>query len=104
MVLDKKKSGSGVRFFPEKPIFCQNKHKIFLQKINILSSQLKESLEIDVQTRYRQKPTKAIVENISLDEETITLKPVTSPEIVTPGQSCVLYLDEVCLGGGIIAS
>ena len=49
--------------------------------------------------RYRQKDIPVNVEY--LDNNTIKLI-YDGAKAVTPGQFCVLYLDEVCLGGGII--
>ena len=49
--------------------------------------------------RYRQKDIECNVEYI--DDKTIKLS-YNGVKAVTPGQFCVLYKDELCLGGGII--
>ena len=59
-----------------------------------------EPLRCTVKTRYRQTDVPCIIEPI--DDESIKVI-FDEPQIaVTPGQSAVFYLNEVCLGGGII--
>ena len=61
---------------------------------------IREPLRCTVKTRYRQTDVSCIIEPI--DDESIKVI-FDEPQIaVTPGQSAVFYLDEVCLGGGII--
>ena len=61
---------------------------------------IREPLRCTVKTRYRQTDVPCTVEPI--DGESIKVI-FDEPQIaVTPGQSAVFYLDEVCLGGGII--
>ena len=61
---------------------------------------IREPLRCTVKTRYRQTDVPCTIEPI--DDESITVI-FDEPQIaVTPGQSAVFYLDEVCLGGGII--
>lgn len=61
---------------------------------------IREPLRCTVKTRYRQTDVPCTVEPI--DDESIKVI-FNEPQIaVTPGQSAVFYLDEVCLGGGII--
>ena len=50
--------------------------------------------------RYRQKDVDVKIEYIN-DEE-ILVKYPQGVKSVTPGQACVLYDGDVCLGGGII--
>ena len=50
--------------------------------------------------RYRQKDNDVKVEYI--DDDHILVKYNQGVKSVTPGQACVLYLGEECLGGGII--
>ena len=50
--------------------------------------------------RYRQKDNDVQVEII--DDEHILVKYPQGIKSVTPGQACVLYNGEECLGGGII--
>jgi tRNA-uridine 2-sulfurtransferase len=55
---------------------------------------------LQAQSRYRQEPFLVEILTVSTDE--ITLKVLTSSDAVVPGQSCVLYKDSCCVGGGII--
>src|SRR5699024_8756802 len=53
-----------------------------------------------VKTRYRQMDIRCIVTPLNDDKIQVLFdEPVTA---VTPGQSAVFYLHDVCLGGGII--
>ena len=61
---------------------------------------IRESLRCTVKTRYRQTDVPCTIEPI--DDESIKVIFDESQIAVTPGQSAVFYLDEVCLGGGII--
>ncbi|TYB14909.1 tRNA 2-thiouridine(34) synthase MnmA [Aggregatibacter actinomycetemcomitans] len=61
---------------------------------------IRAPLRCTAKTRYRQTDVPCIIEPI--DDETIKVI-FDEPQIaVTPGQSAVFYLDEICLGGGII--
>lgn len=61
---------------------------------------LTTSLRCTVKTRYRQQDIPCQINPINEQQiEVIFDEPVAA---VTPGQSAVFYLDEVCLGGGII--
>lgn len=61
---------------------------------------IREPLRCTVKTRYRQTDVPCTIKPI--DDESIKVI-FDEPQIaVTPGQSAVFYLDEVCLGGGII--
>ena len=74
-------------------LIAQQLHWVDLQPI-------REPLRCTVKTRYRQTDVPCTIEPI--DDESIKVI-FDEPQIaVTPGQSAVFYLDEVCLGGGII--
>lgn len=61
---------------------------------------IREPLRCTVKTRYRQTDVPCTIEPI--DDESIKVI-FDEPQIaITPGQSAVFYLDEVCFGGGII--
>ncbi|WP_034944104.1 tRNA 2-thiouridine(34) synthase MnmA [Erwinia oleae] len=61
---------------------------------------LREPLRCTVKTRYRQTDIPCTLHPESDDRIEVRFdEPVTA---VTPGQSAVFYLDEICLGGGII--
>ena len=65
---------------------------------------LNQPLHCTVKTRYRQQDVPCVVtpvyQNNDLTGVTVTFEQPQSS--VTPGQSVVFYLDDVCLGGGII--
>ncbi len=56
---------------------------------------LSEELEVDVQVRYRGRPTRAI---ISQDGDFVLAKFLKPQRAVTPGQLAVFYLDEDVVG------
>jgi tRNA-specific 2-thiouridylase len=58
------------------------------------------SLRCTVKTRYRQQDIPCQLTLLSDDRWLVTFD--EPQKAVTPGQSAVFYLDEVCLGGGII--
>ena len=61
---------------------------------------LTEPLRCVVKTRYRQADIPCTITPLSADKIQVTFDyPVAA---VTPGQSAVFYIDEVCLGGGVI--
>jgi tRNA-specific 2-thiouridylase len=57
--------------------------------------------EVELQTRYRQHPATGTVTGAG--DRTLTITFATAGELASPGQSCVFYRKERCLGGGIIA-
>lgn len=61
---------------------------------------IRENLRCTVKTRYRQEDIPCEIQPI---DDNIIRVMFDEPQIaVTPGQSAVFYLGEVCLGGGII--
>ena len=59
-----------------------------------------EPLKCTVKTRYRQQDISCTIKPINAAQiEVIFDEPQAA---VTPGQSAVFYLNDVCLGGGII--
>jgi tRNA-specific 2-thiouridylase len=61
---------------------------------------LTAELRCTVKTRYRQTDIPCIIR--PLDDERIEVRFDEPVAAVTPGQSAVFYLGDVCLGGGII--
>ncbi|MEW9796681.1 tRNA 2-thiouridine(34) synthase MnmA [Alteromonas lipolytica] len=55
-----------------------------------------------VKTRYRQADIPCTI--TPLDDDNVRVEFDSPQKAVTPGQSAVFYMDEVCLGGGIIES
>lgn len=61
---------------------------------------LSQPLRCTVKTRYRQTDIACTIEPLTADRLQVLFD---EPQVaVTPGQSAVFYLGEVCLGGGII--
>jgi tRNA-uridine 2-sulfurtransferase len=79
-----------------------------LLSVGLLASQLhwtdrkgpEQSLRCTVKTRYRQTDIPCLL--TAQADGTVRVMFDTAQKAVTPGQSAVFYLDEVCLGGGII--
>lgn len=55
---------------------------------------------LQAQSRYRQEPFP--VEVLTFTDNEITLRCLRTSDRVVAGQSCVLYKDNCCVGGGII--
>ena len=74
-------------------------------KITLITTNLRMLLKtgdtLQAQSRYRQKPFTVTVSNIT--EQTMELLISSDTDAVASGQSCVLYRDQVCIGGGIIS-
>jgi tRNA-specific 2-thiouridylase len=67
----------------------------------VVNIPLKIGNTLQAQSRYRQTPFSVSV--ISVNETNLELKVMNKSEAVASGQSCVLYQDEHCIGGGIIS-
>lgn len=76
-------------------------NRIIVEDINWISKKRFEgTFECKAKFRYRQEDQVCLIQWIDEDLiEVITNKPIRA---VTPGQACVFYDDEVCLGGGTI--
>ena len=60
-----------------------------------------ESIAYAAKTRYRQHDASCVLDTVSASACRVTFN--DAQWAVTPGQSLVIYRDDVCLGGGIIA-
>lgn len=72
----------------------------YVRKINLISRKLKEKEELNAKFRYRQKDMPVTVSYV--DENTLLVVFKKPYKAITPGQACVLYDGDICLGGGII--
>ena len=76
------------------------KKEIRVKEINLLLfNEIKETIEVDVKTRYSSKVAKA---KIIQDGEFINVSFKEPQRAITPGQSAVFYIDDIVLGGGKI--
>jgi tRNA-uridine 2-sulfurtransferase len=67
----------------------------------VLRQEVKVGELLSAQSRYRQEPFP--VEILSVSETKVTLRSLAVSDKIVVGQSCVLYKDNCCVGGGIIA-
>ncbi len=76
------------------------KKEIRVNEINLLLfNEIKETIEVDVKTRYSSKVAKA---KIIQDSEFINVSFKEPQRAITPGQSAVFYIDDIVVGGGKI--
>lgn len=115
----------GIKNHPEKPWFIVAKdlktntllvtqdddhemnlsHTVYVKDMNWLIDTAKinlVNLQCHAKARYRQSDQACKITNIQDDLLTISFD--VPQRAVTPGQSLVLYQDNICLGGGIIES
>ena len=69
-----------------------------LERLHWITDEFSGQLECEVQVRHRHKAVKCI-----LDVNELEVRFDKEIRAITPGQSAVFYLDNICLGGGIIA-
>ena len=65
-------------------------------------NQINEEKLVNAKARFRYRQALIDVEIIYLDDSSIIVKYPNGIKAVTPGQYCVLYNNNECLGGGII--
>lgn len=75
-------------------------NRIIVKDVNIINDRFASGTEMTAKFRYRQKDVPVIVN--WLDEATLEVRTKISTKAITPGQACVLYNGEYCLGGGTI--
>lgn len=83
----------------EKPMQA-TQSSISLSQCNYIAWQPHVGENIEIQTRYRQKTTVCRVTEVTA--QTLTLAYMEESEMISSGQSCVLYRGMQCCGGGII--
>jgi len=75
-------------------------NKCTLTKVNIINDNLPNRVECTAKFRYRQKDVPIVLYRNGPSEFRVECK--ENVKAMTPGQSCVFYDNEVCLGGGTI--
>lgn len=98
-VVDRNLEDNTITVSTTKP-FTQAKEMIRLTDINLITEPSDLLEPIEIQTRYRQQPTKSTI--VSIHHNKIELTLLAESESYSKGQSCVLYQGTQCLGGGII--
>lgn len=83
----------------EKPL-QEEKSEMTLHELNYIDFEPTLGATLDVQTRYRQKPSSCKITEIT--DSSLTLEFTEDAEQASAGQSCVLYEGGKCCGGGII--
>lgn len=98
-VVDKDLVKNTITVSAQKPL--TNEIKILnLEKI-VLRQKVEAGDTLEIQTRYRQTPFKAIAN--SVNSSSVSLEPISATEKPAIGQSCVLYQGDKCIGGGILS-
>lgn len=75
-------------------------NRVIVRGINMINERIKDGSTITCKFRYRQPDVPITIKWINeTDAEVKTLEPTKA---ITPGQACVFYDGEYCLGGGTI--
>ena len=75
-------------------------NRVIVREMNFINGTPDLSKVYQAKFRYRQADNDVTIKMI--DENTIEVNCLAPVKAITPGQFCVLYDNEVCLGGGII--
>lgn len=75
-------------------------NRIIVRGLNIINNDIEDGMILSAKFRYRQADNKVQVHFI--DNDTIEVRTFEKAKAVTPGQACVFYNGEYCLGGGTI--
>lgn len=75
-------------------------NRVILTDVNIINNDIKENEHITAKFRYRQ-PDVGITVHFLEDGKVEVVTDVPT-KAITPGQECVFYRGEYCLGGGVI--
>lgn len=75
-------------------------NRCIIRGINIINAPLVNTDTLSAKFRYRANDIRVEIKYI--DEDTIEVKTLEPVKAMTPGQACVFYDGEYCLGGGTI--
>lgn len=75
-------------------------NRAIINNINIINAPLVNTSTLTAKFRYRSQDVGVSIKY--LDDNTIEVKTVVPVKAMTPGQACVFYDGEYCLGGGTI--
>lgn len=75
-------------------------NRVIVTGVNIINDKMPNGTKLTAKFRYRQQDVDVIVNWI--DDTTIEVKTLEPTKAITPGQACVFYDHEYCLGGGTI--
>jgi tRNA-specific 2-thiouridylase len=75
-------------------------NRVIVKDLNFFNEPLQENQVLTAKFRYRAPDVDIQVH--WLDEKTIEVKTKVPTKAITPGQECVFYDGEICLGGGCI--
>lgn len=78
-------------------LYC---NRILTSNVNFFNEPLKDGAQITAKFRYRQADVPVTIHWI--DKDTLEVRPLNPAWAVTPGQACVFYDGEYCLGGATI--
>lgn len=75
-------------------------NRVIVRGINIINEKFTDGQVMTAKFRYRQADVKVWVKWI--DDDTLEVNTYEPSKAITPGQACVFYDGEYCLGGGTI--
>lgn len=75
-------------------------NRVIISGINIFNEPFVDGEKMSAKFRYRQKDVDVTVK--WLDQDCLEVKTMQPVKAITPGQACVFYRGEYCLGGGTI--
>ena len=75
-------------------------NRVIVKDINIINDRFENGMKLSAKFRYRQPDTDITVK--WLDDNTLEVTCLKPVKAITPGQACVFYDHEYCLGGGTI--
>lgn len=102
-VIDRNLEQNTITVSAQKPKVSKNNNQMVITDTNWLPTEPITGETVDLQTRYRQKPMKAVIKSADGNLRQAVLDLPTGVERPALGQSAVLYDGDKCLGGGIIS-